>query len=85
LLIPRRSSNSLPLARANRERAKIRFDMFGADLTFELQAQRLNLKSPALRTIVEIVHNIDLKDGRGENFAGYLGITGSSRCEAISA
>ena len=43
--------------------------MFEADLTHEGDrclrglAQRLNLKSPALRSIAEIIHNFDLKDG----------------------
>jgi hypothetical protein len=62
LLIPGRRSNSFPLARTNRERAEIRFDMFEADLThegdrciFEVLAAEVESKSPALRAIAEIV------------------------------
>lgn len=47
------------------------FDMVGADFThqgdrcsFETMATRLGLKDPALRQIGEIVHDLDLKDGK---------------------
>jgi hypothetical protein len=53
------------------EKREIRFDMFEADFThegdrctFEVLAQRLKLNNPALRPIAEIVHDIDLKDGK---------------------
>ena len=47
------------------------FDMVGADFThegeqcsFETMTARLGLKEPALRQIAEIVHDLDLKDGK---------------------
>jgi hypothetical protein len=53
------------------EKDEIRFDMFEADFThegdrctFEVLLDRLKPDSPALRPIAEIVHDIDLKDGK---------------------
>jgi len=53
------------------ENREIRFDMFEADFThegdrctFEVLVQRRKLNDPALRPIAEIVHDIDLKDGK---------------------
>jgi hypothetical protein len=53
------------------EEREVRFDMFEADFThegdrctFEVMLQRLKLNHPALRAIAEIVHDIDLKDGK---------------------
>lgn len=50
---------------------ELRFDMFEADFThegdrcsFEVLLQRFGLRDPALRQIGEIVHDIDLKDGK---------------------
>jgi hypothetical protein len=50
---------------------EIRFDMFAAEFThegdrctFEVLIERCRLKDPALRRIGEIVHDIDLKDGK---------------------
>lgn len=50
---------------------ELRFDMFQADFThegdkctFEVILERIGLKDAALRTIAEIVHDIDLKDGK---------------------
>jgi hypothetical protein len=50
---------------------ELRFDMFEADYThegdrctFEVLLQRFGLADPALRQIAEIVHDIDLKDGK---------------------
>lgn len=47
------------------------FDMIGADFThegdkcsFETMVSRLHLESPALRHLAEIVHDLDLKDGK---------------------
>ena len=47
------------------------FDMVGADFThdgdrcsFETMVARLNLADPALRHLAEIVHDLDLKDGK---------------------
>jgi hypothetical protein len=53
------------------EGGELRFDMFEADFThegdlctFEVLLQRFGLRDPALRQIGEIVHDIDLKDGK---------------------
>jgi len=53
------------------EEGEIRFDMFEADFThegdrctFEVLLNRLKLNAPGLRPIAEIVHDIDLKDGK---------------------
>jgi hypothetical protein len=53
------------------EKGELRFDMFEAEFThegdhctFEVLLQRLKLNNPALRPIAEIVHDIDLKDGK---------------------
>jgi len=50
---------------------EIRFDMFSAEFThegdrctFEVLLSRLGLDDPALARIAEIVHDIDLKDGK---------------------
>jgi hypothetical protein len=50
---------------------ELRFDMFEAEFThegdrctFEVLLQRSGLNEPALATIAEIVHDIDLKDGK---------------------
>ncbi len=50
---------------------ELRFDMFEAEFThegdrctFEVLIQRFGLKDPALGPIAEIVHDIDLKDGK---------------------
>jgi hypothetical protein len=50
---------------------ELRFDMFEAEFThegdkctFEVLAERAGLKDPALRAIAEIIHDIDLKDGK---------------------
>jgi len=51
--------------------AELRFDMYdgeftheGERCTFEVLVRRLGSEDPALRQIAEIVHDIDLKDGR---------------------
>jgi hypothetical protein len=53
------------------EKGELRFDMFDAEFThegdrctFEVLLQRLNLTDAALRLISEIIHDIDLKDGK---------------------
>lgn len=53
------------------EPGELRFDMFEAEFThegdrctFEVLMERLQLTDPALRTIAEIVHDIDLKDSK---------------------
>ena len=50
---------------------EIRFDMVGGDFThegdrctFETLERRLGLRDPALAAVAEIVHDIDLKDGK---------------------
>jgi hypothetical protein len=50
---------------------EVRFDMFEGELThegdrctFEVLLDRLGLDDPALRAIAEIVHDVDLKDGK---------------------
>jgi hypothetical protein len=50
---------------------ELRFDMFDAEFThegdkcsFEVLLNRFGLRDPGLRTIAEIVHDIDLKDGK---------------------
>jgi hypothetical protein len=50
---------------------EVRFDMFEAEFshegdgcTFEVLLRRFGLADPALTTIAEIVHDIDLKDGK---------------------
>jgi hypothetical protein len=53
------------------EPEELRFDMFEAEFThegdrctFEVLLARLDLREPALQAIAEIVHDIDLKDGK---------------------
>jgi hypothetical protein len=53
------------------KKGELRFDMFegeftheGDGCTFETLLARTDLKDPALRPIAEIVHDIDLKDGK---------------------
>lgn len=61
-------------ARGHRPLAgELRFDMFEAEFThegdrctFEVLLQRFGLKDPGLVPIAEIVHDIDLKDGKFE-------------------
>ena len=50
---------------------ELRFDMFDAEFThqgdqcsFEVLIERFGLRDPGLRAIAEIVHDIDLKDGK---------------------
>jgi hypothetical protein len=50
---------------------ELRFDMFDAEFThegdrcsFEVLLHRFDLRDPGLRAIAEIVHDIDLKDGK---------------------
>ncbi|HYM04651.1 MAG TPA: chromate resistance protein ChrB domain-containing protein [Stellaceae bacterium] len=53
------------------EPGELRFDMFKAEFThegdrcsFEVLLERAGLADPALRAIAEVVHDIDLKDGK---------------------
>jgi hypothetical protein len=64
---------------------EIRFDMYEAEFThegdkctFEVLLERASLDDPALEAIAEIVHDIDLKDGKfgREETAGVAGLIG---------
>jgi hypothetical protein len=64
---------------------ELRFDMYEAEFThegdrctFEVLVERAGLDDPAVRTIGEIVHEIDLKDGKfgREETAGVAGLIG---------
>jgi hypothetical protein len=53
------------------DEGEVRFDMFQAEFThvgdkctFEVLLDRTALKDPALRAIAEIIHDIDLRDGK---------------------
>jgi hypothetical protein len=53
------------------QRGELRYDMFGAEFThegdlcsFEVLLKRMKLQDRALTAIAEIVHDIDLKDGK---------------------
>jgi hypothetical protein len=53
------------------KKGELRFDMFEAEFThqgdhctFEVLIERTALRDPALRPIAEIIHDIDLKDGK---------------------
>lgn len=53
------------------EPGELRFDMFDAEFThegdlctFEVLLARADLREPALKAIAEIIHDIDIKDGR---------------------
>jgi hypothetical protein len=53
------------------QKGELRFDMFEAEFThegdlctFEVLVQRFGLDDPGLRQVAEIVHDIDLKDGK---------------------
>ncbi len=53
------------------EAGELRFDMFEAEFThegdrctFEVLLQKFGLSEPALKQVAEIVHDIDLKDGK---------------------
>ena len=55
------------------QRGEVRFDMFDAEFThegdactFEVLMRRMGLEDPGLRTLAEIVHDLDLKDGKFE-------------------
>jgi hypothetical protein len=65
------------------KRDELRFDMFEAEFThegdrctFEVLVERFGLKSPALTAVSEIVHDVDLKDGKfaREEATGLAGV-----------
>jgi hypothetical protein len=70
-LNPRARFRFVDPANAVRRSGEIRFDMTGGDVTheadrctFETLLARTGAKDPALRAIAEIVHDLDLKDGK---------------------
>jgi len=61
----------VPASRYRPEPGEVCFDMFEAEFThegdlctFEVLLARLGLEEPALRPIAEIVHDVDLKEGK---------------------
>jgi len=55
------------------EAGELRFDMFDAEFThvgdrctFEVLVERMRLEDPALQAISEIIHDLDLRDGKYE-------------------
>jgi hypothetical protein len=74
-----------PSAGAARRPGEIRFDMYEAEFThqgdkctFEVLLERAALDDPALHAIGEVVHDIDLKDGKfgREETPGIAGLIG---------
>jgi hypothetical protein len=68
---PKASFKFVPAKGYRPRPGELRFDMFEAEFThegdrctFEVLLQRSGLNEPALATIAEIVHDIDLKDGK---------------------
>ena len=68
---PKAQFKFVPARGYHAEPTEVRFDMFQAEFThegdlctFEVLVARLGLDDPALRPIAEIVHDVDLKDGR---------------------
>jgi hypothetical protein len=75
----------VPSTGGPRQPGEIRFDMYEAEFshegdkcTFEVLLGRVPLEDPALHAIGEIVHDIDLKDGKfgREETAGIAGLIG---------
>ena len=75
---------------ADPEPGELRFDMFGGEFThegdrctFEVLLARAGPDDPALRAIAELVHDLDLKDGRfGRPEAAGLGALVEGLCAA---
>lgn len=68
---PRAKLSFVPKKRYSPKRGELRFDMLEAEFThegerctFEVLLERFGFEEPALRAIAEIVHDIDLKDGK---------------------
>jgi hypothetical protein len=68
---PRAQLKYVPAKGYEPEKGELRFDMFDAEFThegdrctFEVLLDRLAIADRALRAIAEIVHDIDLKDGK---------------------
>jgi hypothetical protein len=68
---PRARFKFVPQRGYRPEKGEIRYDMFEGEFThegdlctFEVLCAKLDLREPALQAIAEIVHDIDLKDGK---------------------
>ncbi len=68
---PRARFRFVPARGYRPKRGEIRFDMFEAEFThegdrctFEVLLERFRLPDPGLRALAEIVHDIDLRDGK---------------------
>jgi hypothetical protein len=75
----------VPSKGGTRQQGEIRFDMYEAEFThegdkctFEVLLERAALEEPALHAIAEMVHDIDLKDGKfgREETPGIAGLIG---------
>jgi hypothetical protein len=74
------------------ETGELRFDMFEAEFThegdrctFEVLLERTGLNDPALKAIAEIIHDLDLKDGKfGRAEAGGIGSLITGLCAATN-
>jgi hypothetical protein len=75
----------VPSKGGTRQQGEIRFDMYEAEFThegdkctFEVLLERAALEDPALHAIAEMVHDIDLKDGKfgREETPGIAGLIG---------
>jgi hypothetical protein len=71
LIDPQARFKFVPAKGYQPQRGEVRFDMFEADFThdgdlctFEVLLDRFGLDEPSLRTIAEIVHDVDVKDGK---------------------
>jgi hypothetical protein len=68
---PRARFKFVPAKGYSPQKGELRFDMFEAEFThegdlctFEVLLERFRLDEPALRTIAEIVHDVDVKDAK---------------------
>jgi hypothetical protein len=71
LIDPQARFNFVPAKGYQPQKGELRFDMFEAEFThegdlctFEVLLDRFGLDEPALRSIAEIVHDIDVKDAK---------------------
>jgi hypothetical protein len=68
---PKARFKFVPAKEYKPQKGELRFDMFDAEFThegdlctFEVLVQRFGLEDPNLRLLAEIVHDIDVKDGK---------------------